>query len=220
MSDSVTPRTEADQASLSFTVSWSLLKFMSIESVMLTKHHILCRPLLLFPSIFHIRKSIRVFSNELALCIRGLKYCSFSFSISLSSEHSGLVSFGIHWFNFLAVQGTIKSSPAPRLKSVNSLMLSFLYGPTLTSICDCCKNRSLTIQTFASKVMSLLFNMLSRFVMAFSSRSKGLQILWLQSPSSVILEPKKTKSVTVSNASPTICHEVMGLDSRILVSEC
>ena len=102
----MTPWTAAGQASLSFTISWSLLKLMSIESMMPSNHFILCHPLLFLPSTF---PSIRVFSSELALCIRWLKYWSFSFSISPSSEYSGLISFRIDWFDLLAVQGTLKS---------------------------------------------------------------------------------------------------------------
>ena len=128
MSDSMTPWTKACQASLLFTVSGSLLKFMSIESVMLSNHLILCCPLLFLPSIF---PSIRVFSNELVLCIRWPKDWSFSFSISSSSEYSGLVSLRIDWFDLLAVQGTLKS-----LLQHHSSVLSFPHSPTLTSIHD------------------------------------------------------------------------------------
>ena len=130
----VTQCTAAHQASLSFTVSWSLLKLMSIESVMPFNHLILCCPLLLLPSIF---PNIRVFSNELALLIRCPEYWSFSFSISSSNEYSGFISFRIDWFDLLALQGTLKRpSLAPPFKSINSLVLSFLYGPTLISIHD------------------------------------------------------------------------------------
>ena len=129
----VTPWTAACQVSLSLTVSWSLPKFMSIVSVMPSSHLNFCHPLLLLPSIF---PSIRVFSNESALRIRWPKDWSFSFSISPSSEHPGLISFRIDWFDLLAVQGTLKSPPAPQFESISSLTLSLLYGPTLTSICD------------------------------------------------------------------------------------
>ena len=118
------------QASLSITNSRSLLKLMSIESVMPSNHLILCHPLLLLPSIF---PSIRVFSNESVLHIRWPKYWSFGFSISPSNEHPGLISFRMDWLDLLAVQGTLKSSPTPQFKSINSLVLSFLfYSPTLT----------------------------------------------------------------------------------------
>ena len=127
-----TPWTAAIQASLPFTISWSLLKLMSLESVMPSNHLILCCSLLLLPSFF---PSIKVFSSELAFHIRWPKYWSFSFSISLSSEYSELISFRIDWFD-LAVQGTLKSSPAPQFESINSLALSLLYSPTLTSIHD------------------------------------------------------------------------------------
>ena len=126
------PWTAAHQASLSITISQSLLKLMSIESVMPSNHLILCCPLLLQPSIF---PSIRVFSNEFALCIRWPEY--WSFSISPFSEESGLISFRIDWFDLLAIQGTLQeSSPAPQSESINSSVLSFLYGPTLTSTRD------------------------------------------------------------------------------------
>jgi len=136
---SVTPRTAVRQARLSFTISLSLLKLMSIDSVMPSNHLTLCRPLLLPPSIF---PSIRVFSNESVLCIRWPKYCSFSFSISPSNEYSGLISFRINWFDLLAVQGTLKSFPTPQFESINSLALSLLYGPTPTSVHDYWENHS------------------------------------------------------------------------------
>ena len=133
-----TPWTAACQTSLFFTISRSLLKLMSIESAMPSNHLILCRPLLLLPSIF---PSIRVFSNELTLHIRWPKYWGFSFSISPSNEYSGQISFAIDWFDLPAVQGTLKS--LLQFKSINSLALSFFYGPTLTSIHDYWKNHSL-----------------------------------------------------------------------------
>ena len=133
------PWTAACQGSLSITNSQSLLKLMSIESVMPSNHLILCCPLLLPPSIF---PSIRVFSNESVLHSRWPKYWSFSFSVSPSNEYSGLISFRMDWLDLLAVQGTLKSSPAPQFKITNSLALSFLYGPTLTFIHDYWKNCS------------------------------------------------------------------------------
>ena len=180
---------------------------MSIESVMLSKHLIFCCPLLLLLSIF---LSIRVFSNELALCIKWPKYQSFI--ISLSSEYSGLISFRTDWFDLLAVKGTLKSllqhhsSKASVLQSSAFLMVQPSH-PYMTTE----KTIALTGQTFVGKVMSLLFNMLSRFVIAFLPRSKCLLISWLQSPSTVILESSKIKSVTASTFSPSICHEMMGL---------
>ena len=146
---------------------------------------ILCHPLLLLPSIF---LSIRVFSNESVLHIRWPKYWSFSFNISPSSEYSGLISFRMDWLDLLAVQGTLKSLLQHQFKSINSSVLSFLYGPTLTSIYDYWKTIALTRGTFVDKVMSLLFNMLSRLVIAFLPRSKCLLISWLQSPPAVILQ--------------------------------
>ena len=136
----VTPWTAARQDSLSIINSRSLPKPMSIKSVMPSNHLILCRPLLFLPSIF---PSIRVFSNESALCNRWPKYWSFSFSISPSNEHPGPISLMMDWLDRLAVQGTLKSPPTPQFKSINSFTLSFLYSLTLTSIHDHWKNHSL-----------------------------------------------------------------------------
>ena len=135
----VTSWTAALQAPLPFTVSWSLLKFISIESVMLSNHLILCHPLLHLPSIF---PNIRVFSNLLALHIKWPKYWSFSFSISPSNEYSRLISFRTDWFDLLAVQGTLKSLQLPQFKGISFLALSFFYGPTLTSIHEYLENHS------------------------------------------------------------------------------
>ena len=173
----VTPWTAACQASLSITNSQSLLKLMSIESVMPSNHLILCRPLLLPPSIF---PSIRVFSNELVLCIRWPKYWSFSFNISPSNEYLGLISFRMDWLYLLAVQGTLKSSPTPQFKNINSSALSFLHSPTFTSIHTTGKTIALTRWTFFDKVMSLLFNMLSRLVITFMSWGKSSVVHALQ----------------------------------------
>ena len=179
-----TPRTAASQASLSFTISRSLLKLMSIESMMPSNHLIPRRLLLLLPSVF---PSIGVFFNEMALCIRWPKYWSFSFRISPSHEYSELVSFQIGWFDLLAVQGTLKSlqhhvSKASILQRSAFFMvpLSHLYMTTGKIIV-------LTRWNFVGKVMSLLFNTLSRFVIAFLPRDKRLLISWLQSLSSVLL---------------------------------
>ena len=135
-----TPWTSACQAFLSFTISQSLLKFMSIDSVMLSNHHILCIPLFLLPSVF---PSIRVFSSESSHCIRWPKYWSFSFNISSSSEFSGLISFSIEWFDLLAVQGILKVFSSTTIWHSSSLTLNILYGPTLTSVPDYWKNHSL-----------------------------------------------------------------------------
>jgi len=211
----VTPWTAAHQASLSTTNSWSLLKCMSIELVMPSNHLILCRPLLLPPSIF---PSIRVFSNESVLHIRWPKY--WSFSIGPSNEYSGLISIRMDWLGLLAVQGTLKSllqhhSSKASILQCSAFFMVKLSHPYMTTR----KTIALTRWTFVSWVMSLLFNMLSRFIIAFFLRSKRLFISWLQSPSAVILEPKKIKSVTVCIVSPSICHEVMGPDAMILVFE-
>ena len=173
---------------------------------------ILCCPLLP-PSIF---ASISVFFNESALCIRWPKYWSFSFSISPFNEYSGLISFRI-CVDLLVVQGTLKSlqphsSKASILRCSTSFMVQ-LSHPYMTTG----KTIVLTRWTFVGKVMCLLFNMLSRYVIAFLPRSKRLLIPWLQSPSAVILESPKIKSVTVSTVSPSICYEVVGLDAMILV---
>ena len=180
-----------------------------------SSHLVFCHPLLLLPSVF---PSIRVFSNESTLHIRWPKYWSFSFSISPSNESSGLISFRSDWFDPLAVQGTLQeSSPKSQFKSINSLAVSLPYGPTLTNIHDCGETIALTIWTFVCKMVSLVFNTLSRFITAFLPRSKGLLISWLQSPFAVILEPKKIKSVTASSFPPSVYHEVMGPDAMILV---
>ena len=186
-----TPWTAAHQTSLSITSSLSLLKFMSIKSVMPSNYLILYCPLLL-PSIF---PSIRVFSNESVLCIRWPKYWSFSFSISPSSKYSGLISFKIDWFDLLAVQGTLKSllqhhSSKASVLHHSTFSLVLLSHPYVTTG----KAIALTTWTFVGKVMSLLFNMLSSFVMALLPRSKPLLISWLHSLSVVILEPTKIKS--------------------------
>ena len=207
--------TAALQASLSFTISWSLLKLMSTESVLPSNHLILCQPLLLLLSIL---PSIRVFSNESALCIRWPKFWNFNFSISPSNEYSGLISFMTDWFDLLAVQGTLKSLLQHHSSKASILQCSVFFMVQLSHPYMTTGNSiALTIWTFVSKVMSLLFNMLSRFVIAFLPRSKRLLISWLQLPSAVILEPKKIKSVTVYTFSPFICHEVMGSDAMILV---
>ena len=143
------------------TNSPSLVKLMSIKSVLSSNYLILCCNFLLLPSIF---PSIRVFSNESVLCFRWSKYWSVNFSISPSNKYLGLISFRMDWLDLLAVQGTLKSSPTPQFKSTDSLALSFLYGPTVTSIMTTGRNTALSRWTFVSKVMSLLFNMLSRLV--------------------------------------------------------
>ena len=165
--------------SLSITISQSLLKLMSIESMMPSNYLILCRPLLLPPSIF---PSIRVISNESALCIRWPKYWSLSFSISPSNEHLGLTSFTIDWFDLLAAQGTLKtllqhySSKTSILWCSAFFMVQLSHPYTTTG-----KTIALTRQTFVGKAMSLLVNKLFRFVIAFLPRSKHLSISWLQS---------------------------------------
>ena len=212
-----TPWTAAHQASLSIANSQSLLKLMSIELVMPSNHLILCHPLLLLPSIF---LSIRVFSNESVLCIRWQKYWSFNFSISPSNEYSGLISFRMDWLNLLAVQGTLKSFLQHHSSKASILwhpgffrvQLSHLYMTTGKTV-------DLARWTFVDKVMSLLFNMLSRLVIDFFPRSKRLLISWLQSPSAVILEPPNKVSncfhgfpVYLSWSDGTGCHDLSFLN--------
>ena len=176
-------------------------------------HLILYHPLLLLPSIF---SSIRVFSNESALHIRWPKYWSFSFSISPSKEYSGLISFRIDWLDLLAVQGTLKSLLQHHSSKASILWCSAFFMVQLSHpYMTIGRTIALTRWTFVDKAMSLFFNMLSRFVMAFLSGS--LLISWLHSPSALILKPKKIKPVTVSIVSLSICHEVMGLPAMILV---
>ena len=182
---------------------------------MSSSHLILCRPLLLLPPI---PPSIRVFSNESALHMRWPKYWSFSFSIIPSKKHPGLISFRMDWLDLLADQGTLKSLFQHHSSKASILQRSAFFTVQLSHpYMTTGKTIPLTRWTFVGKVMSLLFNMLSRLVIIFLPRSKRLLISWLQSPSAVILEPKKIKSDTVSTVSPSICHEVMGPDAMIFV---
>ena len=207
------PSTAALQASLSITKSRSLLKLISIQSVMPSNHIILCQTLLLPPSIF---LSIRVFSNESVLHIRWSKY--WSFNISSSNEYSGLISFRVDWLDLLAVQGTLKSLLQHHSSKASILWHSTFFIVQLShTYMTTGKTIVLTTRTFVGKVMSLLFNTLSSLVIAFLPKSKCLLISWLQSPFAVILEPPKIRSVTVSTVSLSICHEVMGPDAMILV---
>ena len=188
---------------------------MSVESVKPSSHLILYCPLLLLSSIF---PSITVFSNESALRIRWPVYWSLSFSMSLSNEHPGLIYFRMDWLDFLVVQGTLKSLLQLHSSKASILLRSAFFivqlsHPYMTTG----KTIALTRQTFVGKIMPLVFTMLSRLVIIFLPRSNHLLISWLQSPSAVILEPKKIKSATVSPVSPSICHEVMGPDAMIFV---
>ena len=181
--------TAARQASLSITNSKSLLKLMSIESVMPSNYFILCCPHLLPPSIF---PSIRVHSGESVLCNRWPKYWSFSFSISPSNEHPGLVSFRMDWLDLLAVQGTLKSLPQHHRSKASILRHSAFFIFQLSHpYTTTGKTIALTRRTVVGKIMSLFFNMLSRLVITFPPRSERLLIPWLQLPSAVILEPGK-----------------------------
>ena len=183
----VTPWISAHQASLSITNSWSLLKLVSIESVMPSSHLILCGPLLLLPSV---PTSIRVFFNESALCMRWPKCWSFRFSMDPSKEHPGLISFRMGWLDPLAVQGTLKSPLQLHSSKASILQHSAFFTiqlshPYMTTE----KTIALTRWTFVGKVMFLLLNMISRLAITVLPRSKRLLISWLQSPSAVILEP-------------------------------
>ena len=191
----------------------SLLRLMSIDSVMPSSHLILCHPLLLLPSVF---PSIKVFSNESALCIRWPNF--WGFSISPSNEYSGLISFRMDWLDLLAVQGTLKSLLQHHSSKASVLWCSAFFMVQLSHpYMTTGKTIALTRWTFVGKVISLLFNILYRLVIDFLPRSKHLLNSWLQSPSALILEPKKIKLVTVSIVSPSICHQVMGLDALIFI---
>ena len=188
---------------------------MSIELVMASKYLIFCCPLLLLPAIL---PSIRVWSTESVLRIRWPKYWSFSFSISPSKEYSRLISLRIDWFDLLEVQGTLKSllqhhSSKPSTRQCSAFFIVQLSHPYMTTG----KTTTLTIQTFVSKVMSMIFTMLPRLVIAFLPRSKCHLISWQQSSSAVIWEAPKIKSLMVSIVFPSICHEVTGPDGTILV---
>ena len=206
-----TPWAAAHQASLFIANFLSSHIPMSIESVVPSSHLIFCHPFLL-PQIF---PSIRVFSNESALRIRWPNYWSFSFNISPSNEHLGLISFRMDWLDLLAVQGTLKSLLQHHSSKASILQCSAFFIVQLShSYMTTRKTIALTRWTFVGKVMCLLFNMLSRLVITFLLSRKRLLISWLQSPSAVILEPIKIKSATVS---PSISHEVMGPDAMIIV---
>ena len=177
-----------------------------------SNHLIRCHPLLLLPSIF---PSIRVFCNESVLCISWPKYWSFSFSISPSNEHPGLISFRMDWLDLLSVQGTLKSLLQHHSSKASVLQCSVFFTVQLSHPHNTTgKTITLTRQTFVDKVMSLLYKVLSRLVITFLPRNKHLLIAWLQSPSAVILEPRKIKSATVS---PSICCDAIGPDAMILV---
>jgi len=180
---------------------------------MLSNHLILCHPLLLMPSIF---PSIWVFSNESALHIRWPKYWSFSFNITPSNEHPGLIYFSVDWLDLLVVQRTLKSILQYHSSKASILRRSAFFTVQLShSYMTTGKTIALTRRTFVGKVMSLIFNMLSGLVITFLPRSKHFLISWLQSPSAVILEPPKIKSDTVSTVFPSICYEVMRTDAMI-----
>ena len=209
------PWTAANQGLLCNTSSQNLLKLMSVKLVMPSNHLILCYPLLVLPSIF---PSIKIFSSKSVLCIRWPNYWSFSFSIIPSNEHPGLISYRMDWLDLLAVQGTLKSLLQHHSSKASIFQHSVFFIVQLShTYMTTGETIALTRQTFVGKVMSLLFNTLSRLLITFLPRSKHLLILWLQSPSEVILEPKN-KVCHCFHCCPSICHEVMGLDAMILVS--
>ena len=179
-----------------------------------SNHLILCHPLLFPPSIF---PSIRVFSSESVLPIRWPKYWSFSFSLSPSNEYSGLISFSMDWLDLLAVQGTLKSLLQHHRSKASIFRHSAFFIVQLShAYMTAGKTTALNAQNFVGKVMALIFSTLSSIVIAFLPRSKHLFISWLQSKSTMILEPKKIKYAPVATFPPFICHEVMGLDAMIL----
>ena len=186
-----------------------LHQFLEFTQTLTSNHFILCCPLLL-PSIF---PSIRVLSSESALRIRWPKY----WSISSSNEYSDKFLLGCTGLISFLSKRHSRASPTPQFKSINSSMLSLFYCPLPHPYMTTGKTIALTIWTFVGKVMSLFFNMPYKFAIAFLPRSKYLLISWLQSSSTVILEPKKIKSVTVSIVFPSICHEVMGWDAMIFI---
>ena len=197
------------------TISQSSLKLTSIESVMPSSHLILCPPFLL---LLPIPPSNRDFSNESTLHMRWPKYWSFSFSIIPSKEHPGLISFRMDLLDLLAIQGTLKSLLQHHCSKASILWCSAFFTIQLSHpYMTTGKTIALTRQTFVGKVISLVFNMVSRLVITFLPRSKRLLISWLQSPSAVILEPQKIKSDTVSTVLLSISHEVMGPDAMIFV---
>ena len=186
------PWTAACQASLSIANSQSLLQHMSIEMVMPSNHLILCHRLLLLPSNF---PSIRVFPNESVFCIKSPKYWSFSFSISPSNEYSGLISFSMEWLDLLAVQGALRTLLQHYSSKASIRCSAFFIGQLSHPYLTTGKTIALTRWIFVGKVMSLLFNVLSRLVIAFLPGSKHLLISWLQSTSAAILELKNIKSL-------------------------
>ena len=216
-----TPWTAARQASLSITNFRGPPKPMSIVSVMPSNHLILCCPLLLLPPIF---PSIRVFSNESALRIRWPTYWGFSFHISPSNKHPGLISFGMDWLDLLTVQGTLKSLFQYHCSKASILLHSAFFIVQLSHpYMTAGKTIALTRRTFVGKVMSLLFNILSRLVITFLPKSKRLLIFWLQSPSAVILQPRKKKVSHCSYCFPiylpwsdgTRCHDLSFLNVEL-----
>ena len=212
----LTPWTTAHQAALSSIISQTLLRFMSIELMMLSNYLILycslsfCLPS--FPPSGPFPMSWLFASDGQSI---GVSVPALVFPINIQEWFP----LGLTGLIYLWATDSQESSPAPQFKSISSSALNLLYSPALTPVHDCRKNHNLTIWTFVGKVMYLLFNMLSRFVIAFLSRNKHPLISWLQLPSAVILEPKKIKTVTASTFHPSvnICHEVMELDVRILV---
>ena len=218
-----TPWIAARQTSLSITNSRSSLKLMSIESAMPSSHLILCRPLLLLSPI---PPSVRVFSNESTLCMKWPNYWSFSFSIIPSKEHPRLISFRMDWLDLLAVLGTLKSLLQHHSSKASILRCSaFFIVPLSHPYMTTGKTIALTRWTFVCKVISLLFNILSRLVITFLPRSKRLLISWLQSPSAVILEPPKNKvchcfPIYFPRSDGTRCHNLSFLNVELLVTWC
>ena len=210
----VTPWTAAHQTSLFITNSWSLLRLMSIESSMASNQLIFCHPPFLLPSIF---PTIRAFPMS-QLFVSGGQITGASASASVLSKNIQGWFSRIEWVDLLAVQGTLKCLLQHHSSKASILWQSAFFRVQLSHpYMTTGKTIALTRWTFLGKAMSLLFNMLSRLVITFLPRSKRLLISWLHWPSTVILEPKKIKTDTVFTVSPSVCHEVVGLDAMILV---
>ena len=206
----LTPWTAACQASLSITNFWSLLKLISTDLVMPSNHLMICHPVLLLHSII---PSIKVFSNESALDIMWPKYWSFSFSISPSNEYLRLISFRIDWFDLLVIQGTLKSLLQLQFECISSLVLSLFYCSALKFVHNYWKNHSFDCADFVGKVMSLLFNMLSSFVIAFFQRSNFMAAVIVCSD----FGAQANKVCHCFHCFPIVCHEKMGPMSMIFI---
>ena len=209
-----TPWTVAHQASLSLTISRTLPTFMFIASEMLSSRLILWRPFLLLPSVF---PSIRDFSNESSVCIRWPKYWSFNFSISPSSDYSGLISLQTDWFDLLAVQGTLRSLPAPQFKGINSLAFCLLYSPALTTVRDHWKDHSLDSTDLCQQSTVSAFQHAVQLCHRFPAKKQLSSDFVAAVTLCGDFGAQKRNSVTTSTISPFICHAGMGPDAMIFI---